>query len=159
MATIQFTVEGVAKHKREGRVTTSYEWGKRKGKPRIYQPADVQAWQNKISWRAKEVAPPEPWEGPISLTIWIFWKRPKGVSQKKRWRDKSPDVDRLLCPIMDAMNKIIYKDDGQVAYLNVRRLYVDEHPRIQVVVDRLDVKPFKLPGKSPIQAVYEKEGI
>lgn len=137
METIQFTVEGVAKHKREGRVTTFYEWGKRKGKPRIYQPADVRAWQNKISWRAKEVAPPEPWKGPISLTIWIFWKRPKGVPKKKVWVDTQPDVDRLLCPVMDAMQKIIYKNDGQVAYESVRHLYTDQAPYIRVVVDKL----------------------
>ncbi|WP_395090205.1 RusA family crossover junction endodeoxyribonuclease [Armatimonas sp.] len=54
-------------------------------------------------------------------------------------RPSPPDVDNVLKPILDAMNTVVYEDDGQVA---------------RVVSDRFDLgKPVPLKSEVTLEAV------
>lgn len=148
---VKFTVYGEAKVKREGRTTVRYAKG---GKPfaQHYQPHSVRFWQEQVEIKAKEVAPPEFWkDGPVSVTMIFLMMRPKSVPKKLIWRDKQRDPDRLACAILDAMERVIYANDGQVAHMSLFKLYTDGRPSVTVLARKLD--PFR---HSPFsQLAYE----
>jgi Holliday junction resolvase RusA-like endonuclease len=133
---ITFTVYGNAIAKREGR---SRHVKTKDGREftHHYQPGPVIAWTEAVRQAALPVAPQIPWEGPLTMTIILWWMRPKAGKKRDSWRDKKPDPDRLACPILDALEGIIYRRDAQVARLLIEKKYTDERPRVVVAVARL----------------------
>ncbi len=77
---------------------------------------------------------------PLKLRVIFFMPIPKNTSKKKReslvWHTKKPDADNLLKAIKDAMNEIVYHDDGQVCEINVEKLY-SENPRTEITIYKL----------------------
>lgn len=60
-------------------------------------------------------------ENPLAVSLSFFMPRPK--SAKIEWCDKRPDVDNLSKGILDALNGICFKDDGQVVALYAQKKY------------------------------------
>lgn len=75
-----------------------------------------------IAMRGKKIM-----EGPVELRVSIWLLIPKSWAKKKRdasfWASGRPDVDNIVKLIADAMNKIVYRDDAQIAALMVERRY------------------------------------
>jgi len=75
--------------------------------------------------------PAQPFTGPIMLrVVWCFpWR--KAEPKKNRaagwaWKETLPDLDNLNKALADIMTKQGYwKDDGQIAWLNVQKRYED----------------------------------
>lgn len=71
---------------------------------------------------------------PLVCEILAFYVIPKSYSKRKRDRiadrrilhTKRPDVDNLAKSIMDALNKVAYKDDSQIVKLSVAKYYTLE---------------------------------
>ena len=98
-------------------------------KYKLYGPEDKKAlkvieylsYKNAISWETKaQIQHKEPWTGPIELNLTCFIPMPDSWSEKKKRtmegkrHTQKPDRDNLEKGVCDALNKIVWKDDGQV---------------------------------------------
>lgn len=98
---------------------------------------------------------PEGWstDGPIQVIIHAYFGRPARLKRRKDAGDQrraytgKPDGDNIAKLVMDAATKAgIWRDDGQVAALSVRKWYLDLNhdggevglPRIEVTISPLD---------------------
>lgn len=84
-------------------------------------------------------------EIPLDVRITAYYGIPKSASKKKAqlMRDrkirpiKKPDADNVIKAILDALNKIAYHDDTQVADLQLRRFYSD-NPRVVITMQEAE---------------------
>lgn len=78
--------------------------------------------------------------GLVKMSIKAFFKPNKSISKKQhnlllgQPYLKKPDSDNIVKIICDALNGIAYKDDNQVAILNVEKVY-DEDERVEVEIE------------------------
>jgi len=92
--------------------------------------------------KAMQYRPDIPFDGPISLTIVCFFKRPKSHYRAGKfshqlkdtapvWHTSTPDGDNLLKFVGDALNGIFWRDDKFIAVSQVIKKY-DESPRVAI---------------------------
>jgi Holliday junction resolvase RusA-like endonuclease len=81
-----------------------------------------------------------PRTGPLALTMRVEYLIPPSWSKKRRdaakWKTTAPDADNLAKIVKDALNKIVYCDDAQIAYLVVQKVY-SEFARSTICVTEL----------------------
>jgi Holliday junction resolvase RusA-like endonuclease len=77
--------------------------------------------------------------GPVAVVITFHMPRPRSHYRSGKHADelrpdapeysaKRPDVDKLIRSTLDALTAAgVYGDDGQVAALDVRKMYADTH--------------------------------
>jgi Holliday junction resolvase RusA-like endonuclease len=104
--------------------------------------ARLKAFQEHIRLVAKEaMAGREPYAGPVDLAM-VFYRpipasAPKGAAKRAAWMDRhiltSPDVDNYAKGAQDALNGVVFLDDGQVVSRGVFKRY-GEVPRTEFVV-------------------------
>jgi len=102
--------------------------------PIIYTPkATREAEESFIAQAVKYKLPGTPPEGPISIIIRFYKERPKSKSKREiHWTSK-PDLDNLVKLVLDALNKIFFKDDSQVVDITASKEY-DSIPRTEVEI-------------------------
>jgi Holliday junction resolvase RusA-like endonuclease len=115
----------------------------------------VIAWESCVSHaaviamqRAKHL---KPWKGALKAHVVFRMPRPEGHYDKAGGlkRDapihvsKAPDLDKLQRSTFDAMNKLVYMDDGQLAEIRARKRYVDigEQPGADVSIEAYGARP------------------
>ncbi len=72
-------------------------------------------------------------EGRASVSILALFQVPKSTSKKNSEKmlnkqispTKKPDIDNIAKIVLDALNKLAYKDDTQVVDLNIAKAYAD----------------------------------
>ena len=77
-----------------------------------------------------------PDEAYIKVRIQAFYEVPKSCSKVRRTAmlngellpAKKPDIDNVVKAVLDALNKVAYRDDNQVVELQIRKQY-SERPR------------------------------
>lgn len=80
--------------------------------------------------------------GPIAVEIRFIMPIPKSWSKKKQeeaigdYHIKKPDTDNLVKGVFDALNKIAWNDDNQVAKVTAVKLY-GERPGIEISISTL----------------------
>ncbi|MDR9790150.1 RusA family crossover junction endodeoxyribonuclease [Enterococcus faecalis] len=82
-------------------------------------------------------------KGPISAHVTFYIHPPKSALSNKQKRlevelerkycDKKSDLDNYLKAILDASNKILFSDDGQVAKIMAEKKY-SYNPRIEIEI-------------------------
>lgn len=82
-------------------------------------------------------------KGPISARVTFYIHPPKSALSNKQKRlevelerkycDKKSDLDNYLKAILDASNKILFSDDGQVAKIITEKKY-SYNPRIEIEI-------------------------
>ena len=85
-------------------------------------------------------------EKPVRVEITAFFAPPKSARKKQKAEMlanlilpmKKPDADNIAKIILDALNKIAYKDDSQVIELSVKKLY-SEVARVSVHIEEIEV--------------------
>lgn len=123
---------------------------KGKARPRVntytckaYTPTDTKDYENLIKQYFKIKYPRyEPLEGRISVKIIAYFKIPKNTSKKNTEKmlkneispTKKPDIDNIVKIILDAMNKMAFKDDNQITKLEIEKVYSQEE-RIYVKIE------------------------
>ena len=104
----------------------------RNGKVRMYDPATAEGWKGSIALAVQDHLPPQPYEGPLLLTLVFLFPRPKahfranGLMREDAplWHDKKPDIDNAAKAVMDALTTIgLWKDDKQVASVSMLKRY------------------------------------
>lgn len=84
---------------------------------------------------------PFPEDTPLSVYIRADVSIPKSASKKKRdlmltgkiRPTKKPDPDNIAKAVLDALNKVAYKDDTQVIHLSVNKRYADM-PKLEIEI-------------------------
>lgn len=76
--------------------------------------------------------PKTPMEVPLRVDLLFFFRRPKSHFNKKglkkdapKFHTKKPDIDNLIKFVLDALNKVFWKDDSQVVFVCAEKLYND----------------------------------
>lgn len=71
-------------------------------------------------------------EGAVNMNIIYAFRRPQSLSKKERSeidggktvpKTTKPDIDNLTKAILDALNGIVWKDDAQVAQINIQKIW------------------------------------
>jgi len=111
------------------------------GKPisMIYTPKTADHWKSLVRLEARLKAPRRLLEGPLIVTLTFYMPRPKSHYRTGKYsdqlkdnaptyHDKKPDVDNMVKAVFDAIgdSKVIWKDDNQVAAMNVLACYSEE---------------------------------
>ena len=123
---------------------------KGKARPRIntytcqaYTPNDTKDYENLIKQYFKLKYPRfVPLENRVSVKIIAYFKVPKSTTKKDKIAieeglispTKKPDIDNIVKIVLDALNKIAFKDDNQITKLEVEKIYGKEE-KIVVQID------------------------
>lgn len=76
----------------------------------------------------------QPLEGRIKIVIKAYFSVPKNTNKKQKEEMlnnaispiKKPDIDNIAKIILDALNKLAFNDDNQIAKLEIDKLYGEE---------------------------------
>ena len=81
---------------------------------------------------------------PLKVTIMAYYPIVKSTSKKKKQQmledlmfpTKKPDIDNIAKSILDALNKLAYRDDTQVVTLHMEKHYAED-PRVEVEIEEI----------------------
>lgn len=103
-------------------------------------------WANAVATAAAEAMDGRPlMDGPVSLWVMFYFARPKshygsgknaGVLKDSApdCHSQSPDLDKLIRCLNDALSGIVFRDDRQVWKLSSRRMWCDDQERAVIRV-------------------------
>jgi len=103
-------------------------------------------WANAVSSKAAEVmAGATVISSPVSLQVIFFFGRPKShfgsgrnASQLKasapERHAQTPDLDKLVRCLGDALTGIVYRDDSQIVALSAERRWTEGQERCEMVI-------------------------
>lgn len=104
------------------------------------------AYKRAIAYHVIATKPEKIEKGPIMADICFYVYPPKRISEIKKHQpallaetiacDKKPDLDNYFKAVTDAINGILYKDDGQIAAMICRKVYSYD-PRTEIEVTAL----------------------
>ena len=101
----------------------------------VYTPNSTKDYENLIKQYFQIKYPRYvPFENRVSVEIKAYFKVPKTVTKKdkilieegKLSPTKKPDIDNVVKIVLDALNKMAFKDDNQITKLQVEKLYGEE---------------------------------
>lgn len=78
--------------------------------------------------------------GLVKMSIKAYFKPNKSISKKQynlligKYYLKKSDSDNIAKIICDSLNGVAYKDDSQVAYLEIEKYYAEEE-RVEVIIE------------------------
>lgn len=82
-----------------------------------------------------------PLDGPVYVEIRAVFARPKRLVWKKRmmlteWHVSRPDADNTFKAATDALNGIAWRDDSQIAWAVIRKVYASgtEQPHTRITI-------------------------
>ena len=95
-----------------------------------------------------EYAPDKPFDEPLCVDIDFYFSRPKSHYGTGRNANKlkpsssinhitKPDIDNLRKFVMDAMNKVFWRDDSIICEGHTRKIYSDM-PRIEILIKTIN---------------------
>lgn len=121
------------------------------GSLRNYDPGSAKGWKELIAIEAKKVRPAAPIQGPLSVEVVFFMRRPQGHLRKdgtlKPWAPAfcssrgRDDVDNLFKSSSDILTQIgFWQDDGQIAIAHIEKVYANpgSRPGAQFHISVLD---------------------
>lgn len=84
-----------------------------------------------------------PIEGRAKVTILAYFEIPKSTTKMQKEQmllnnispTKKPDIDNIVKIVLDAMNKFAFKDDTQIAKLEVEKLYTDGDEKLVIKIE------------------------
>ena len=142
METVRFTVPGAPKGKARARTTVRG----RGGKSFSYTPEQTVLYENLIKSCYRQEASGMIFNDgqPLKVTIIAYYPIVKSISKKKKQQmlddlmfpTKKPDIDNIAKSILDALNKLAYRDDTQVVTLHMEKHYANE-PRVEVEIEEI----------------------
>ena len=126
---------------------------KGKARPRMntitgitYTPNNTKDYETLIKQYFKLKYPrAEAFEGEVEVSIKAIFKIPKNTSKKQEEKmflgkinpTKKPDIDNITKIVLDALNKMAFKDDSQITKLFVEKVYGEEE-KIIVKIEEED---------------------
>ena len=131
---ITFTVEGIARpqgskrHVGHGIMVESSK--------------HVASWRNWVRMKAVQaMVGHDVMQGPVQVFINFAFDRPKSHSTKKGLRPTAPtyhtskpDADKLLRAVLDALTGVCFRDDSQVAWVNMQKIYTERSAETAITI-------------------------
>ncbi|MGX7200046.1 RusA family crossover junction endodeoxyribonuclease [Enterococcus nangangensis] len=121
----------------------------RRGRILVYEENPMTLYKRRVAGWVYESGVSKIVTGPVALTLRFYIAPPKYLAKVKKrqealkneqiYVDKKPDADNYVKAILDAINGIVYKDDGQVASLSAVKLY-SYNPRTEIEVTVLEAE-------------------
>ena len=104
--------------------------GRRAPFAHVYTPAETKAYETALQWRARAAMKGrDPMVGPVAIRVFAMIPIPVSWSASKRnvalHPATRPDWDNYAKSCCDAMNGIVYADDGQIVRALVVKEYAD----------------------------------
>lgn len=136
---IEFTIQGEPRGKARHRTTK---------KGHTYTPQTTVDYENEVvKAYLMEYLGRQLIEGQLSAEINAYFKIPKSATKGKKLAmkhnitrpTKKPDGDNISKIILDALNKVAYKDDSQVVDLKVKKWWSLDNPRVEVIVKKIEL--------------------
>ena len=136
---VKFEIPGEAVPKARPRVVNVH------GFSRTYTPKRTTNFENLVKVMYTESYPDVVLSGPLAMEIRVFFQIPKSATKKNRTKwltgrypvTKRPDLDNLIKSICDALNKVAYDDDSQVAEIHITKEY-GEIPKTMVTLKEIE---------------------
>lgn len=113
-----------------------------KGRPRVntqtaiaYTPAKTKEYEEMVKqYFVLKYRRINPLEGRIKIEIKVYMGISQNTSKKQKEEmlkntispTKKPDIDNIAKVILDALNKLAFKDDNQITKLEIEKLYAEE---------------------------------
>lgn len=104
----------------------------------------ITAFKEAIRQAAEKGFPGPLLECPVSVKVVLCFPRPGRLIWKtkpmvREWHDCRPDAENVGKAVLDAITGVIWKDDSQVAHLDIKKFYCakDETPGVVVNIDVL----------------------
>ena len=133
-----FTIEGPPMGKQRHRVSRG----------RMYTPRPTAEYEAKVEeacmaeMKRRDMVMYSPGE-PLGIQVLAYYPIPKSWSKKKQMQavmgliapTTKPDADNVLKIVMDGLNGIIYEDDKQIVFAEVKKIYSTE-PCVEVGIWR-----------------------
>ena len=101
----------------------------------VYTPNSTKDYEELIKQYFKLKYPKyKPFENRVFVKIIAYFKIPKSTSKKdkelilegKLSPTKKPDIDNIVKIILDALNKMAFKDDNQITKMEIEKVYGEE---------------------------------
>jgi Holliday junction resolvase RusA-like endonuclease len=90
----------------------------------VYTPRASQDFKNIVGLFCRQAAHVGPLLGALALDLEFMVQRPATIKESKRSLPcVRPDLDNYIKAVMDALNGVWWKDDGQVCQLSARKAY------------------------------------
>lgn len=83
----------------------------------------VRQSKDAIAWEARSQFRGTPLQGPLKVTLDLYWP-----DKRKH------DVDNVKA-MLDALNEVVWEDDGQIFDLHIRKHFDKRDPRAVMVVE------------------------
>lgn len=108
-----------------------------------YNPKQTTEYENLVKLLAIEQCKDKlnkEYTGLVKMSIKAYFKPNKSISKKQynlligTEYLKKPDSDNIAKIICDSLNGVAYKDDSQVAYLEIKKYYAEE-ARVEVIIE------------------------
>ena len=114
----------------------------RGGMTRMYDPGTAEGWKGQIAAAAMPHKPHTQLQGPLHVNLNFHFARPKSHSNRKglklnapEWHTSKPDADNLAKAVLDCITQLgFWKDDSQVASLDVRKRYASAEPFCEITI-------------------------
>lgn len=128
--------------------------GSKSGKAFMYTPATTLNTENMIREKAtkwmEEHEMLTPHEGPVHLSVLNLYAAPKTWWEGREPMGGKGDVDNLMKVAMDAMNRVLFKDDSQIIKAtSEKRYFRQEGVLIVAYLFPLIEKPKMRMGRKP----------
>lgn len=108
----------------------------------------VHAYKAAVQHAVKEAYDGPMLECPLAMEITFVFPRPKRMVWKKKpmpraWHFGQKDLDNLMKSTCDAMNKVLFRDDGQICSCTLEKVIAsgDEMPHAEIAIVLLDDLP------------------
>lgn len=100
----------------------------------VYTPGHTRQYEDIVRWKCKDLIQQNKmlYDMALNITIKFFLRKPESV--KRYYPSVRPDIDNYVKAILDAMNGVVYKDDGQIVKLDVSKAYSD-CPGVEILVE------------------------
>lgn len=110
---------------------------------RSFDPPDVRDWKRTMIACFVEARGPRPLlaDGPVMILCRFELLRPKSLPRRILRPDRRPDLDNLTKAVLDAARGVLYRDDGQVVDLEVRKHYTTDAPGLELWIGRAAAPP------------------
>lgn len=124
---IRFAIPGVAVPKARARTVAQG------GRVHSYTPEATKAWEQAVQWAAKPHRPESPLTCPLAVAMVFYLPKPK--RGKRQYPSVRPDIDNYAKAILDALNGVMWADDGQIVQLTVSKSYGE--PRVEIEIQEV----------------------
>ncbi|MEI5991408.1 hypothetical protein A5881_002943 [Enterococcus termitis] len=113
---------------------------------RAYEDSAMTAYKRSVKHHVMASKPKLIESGAVGVSITFFVYPPKYLLTKKKmaqelanetlYVDKKPDIDNYFKAVTDALEGVLYKNDGQIAAVTMQKLY-SLNPRTEIEVEEI----------------------